>query len=153
MFGGGAGRGISGGGAGGGRPKAGMLLRCIKCFDCAGAWSEASFLASCRSAPVLVLECRTLGGERRPVPGTKDGVEEMVMAGRMEERKGAGSERTCTDAGRRRVWGCRACKEGECVEVSTAAAEGDRGGAVTERLAVRFDSDGLPELGRAEALR
>lgn len=127
-----------------------MLFRCMRCFGCGGVWSEAS----CRSAPVLGLECRTLGGERRPVPGTKDGVEEMVIAGRMEERKGAGSERTCTDVGRRSVCDCKAWREDACVDgVSTAAAEGDRGGAVTERFAASVDSDGLPELGMAEALR
>ncbi len=104
IFGGGGGRGMSGGGAGGGRPSAGMLLRCIRCFDGVGAWSEAS----CLKAPVLGLECRTLsallaGGDFRPVPGTKDGVEEMVMEERIEDRKGAWSERTCTDVGRRSV--------------------------------------------------
>jgi hypothetical protein len=103
---------------------------------------------------MLGLECSTLGGERRPVPGTKDGVEDMVIAGRMEERKGAGSERTCTDVGRRRVWDCKDCRVDACAEgVSTAAAEGERGGAVTERFAARVDNDGLPELGMAEALR
>lgn len=57
---------------------------------------------------MLVLECKTVialiaGGDLRPVPGTKDGVEEMVIAGRIEDKKGAGSDRTCTDIGRRSV--------------------------------------------------
>ena len=37
--------------------------------------------------------------------------------------------------------------------MSTAAAEGERGGAVTERFAARVDNDGLPELGMADARR
>lgn len=101
MFGGGAGRGMSGGGAGGGRPIAGMLFRCIRCFAGAGACNEAS----CLRAPALGLECSTLvaGGDFRPVPGTNDGVDEMAIEGRIEARKGAGLERTCTDVGLRSV--------------------------------------------------
>lgn len=54
---------------------------------------------------MLGLECSTFaaGGDFRPVPGRKDGVEEIAIEGRIEERNGAGSARTWTDVGLRSV--------------------------------------------------
>lgn len=104
MFGGGAGSGMSGGGAGGGSPIAGMLFRCIRYLASTGGWSEGS----CLSAPVLGLVWSTagafnVGDDLTPAPGTNDGADEIATGGRMELRKGAGLDRTCTEVGRRSV--------------------------------------------------
>jgi hypothetical protein len=150
MF-GGAGSGMSGGGAGGGSPIAGMLFRCMRCFASAGGWSEGS----CLSAPVLGLVCRIAGAlsmedDLEPAPDTKDGADEIATGGRMELRKGAGLDRTCTEVGRRSVWGWRECNE---AGLEVGANEDKRGGgAVTERLAAIADSEGDPA-DIAEALR
>ena len=142
---------MSGGGAGGGSPIAGMLFRCRRYLAGAGGCSEGS----CFSAPVLGLVWRAagalnVGDDREPAPETNDGADEMATGGRMELRNGAGLERTCTEVGRRSVWGWR-----ECIGVGLegAAAEDKRGtGAVTERLAAIVDSEGDAAV-IAEALR
>lgn len=70
-------------------------------------------------------------------PGTNEGVEGTARTGREDDRKGAGSERICTEVGRRKVWGEGKADEGMVgldVGEGLPEAEGDLAGAVTERL-------------------
>ena len=91
------GRGMLGGGAGGGKPIAGMLFLgatpfAIGCCIC------------CLRTPTLGLLWRfeeTALALLARLPGRNDGVLEMARTGRYDDMKGAGSERTCTDIGRR----------------------------------------------------
>jgi hypothetical protein len=131
-----------GGGAGGGRLIAGMLLRATTTLggsNCAPWPLRTGMLGDSRGAEVGA----GLTGKRFPAmkagpletrfPCTKDGVLETM---RREERKGAGSERTCTDVGRR---SCTPGGGGDVVWNEVLLREGDRtdggaAGAVTERL-------------------
>jgi len=133
------GRGIVGGGAGGGKPKLGMLrlgvvMACIW-YRCASA--------CCLSVSMLGTDCRGRAvGVRVWVlearwPGTNEGVEGIARTGREEERKGAGSDRIWTEEGRRNGCGDGRADGGMVgldVGEGWPAAEGDLAGAVTERL-------------------
>ena len=78
-----------------------------------------------RGAIVGVFEARR--------PGTNEGVEDMARTGRDEDRKGAGSDRICTEVGRRRASDDCA---GLGLEFDVWFAVTDVGltGAVTDRL-------------------
>lgn len=136
--GGGGGKGIVGGGAGGGKPITGILRLGVNVFggaSCCPKPRRADVLGLWRSVvDPAAMEAR--------FPGTKEGVLETARAGREEERKGAGSERICTEVGRRsdcpggaavwkewRAFVCRGCT----TELEVAAPEEGRAGSVTER--------------------
>ena len=122
-----------GGGAGGGRLIAGILLLGEMAFggiNCAPWPLSTGMLGLSRRAATGA------GAAEARLPGTKEGVLETT---RRDERKGAGSERTCTDVGLRsgaadgggEVWKETLLREGDDVR---SAADGGLAGAVTERL-------------------